>query len=216
MLNLIGRFLVTNCLKKARKLFKKGKSCTKSEKLLEGLKVAPNQKSCSKNAEQLMYSSTIDEDCKMKNGWAEFLYFRTVAPGSEPSFSDRWSRLTKILGTRLGSNGKAENCGFIASWPFLTYLFNCTLHLYTKTINTLRLLWRKIVQKVRALSNLSLYRRHVWLLQSLRARCMYVCTACLYFVCMYGMFVFCNPCARVEWHEQERAQKLFVATLNIT
>ena len=32
------------------------KSCTKSEKLLKGLKVAPNLKSCSKVAEQLMYS----------------------------------------------------------------------------------------------------------------------------------------------------------------
>ena len=50
----MGGFLVTNCLKKERKLFKKEKSCTKSEKLLEGLKVAPNLKSCSKVAEQLM------------------------------------------------------------------------------------------------------------------------------------------------------------------
>ena len=41
---------------KARKLFKKEKSCTKSEKLLEGLKVAPNLKICSKVAEQLMNS----------------------------------------------------------------------------------------------------------------------------------------------------------------
>ena len=53
-----GRFLVTNCLKKARKLFKKEKSCTKSEKLLEGLKVAPNLKSCSNVAEQLIDSLT--------------------------------------------------------------------------------------------------------------------------------------------------------------
>ena len=51
-----GQFLVTNCLKKARKISKKKKSCTKSEKLLEGLKVAPNLKSCSKVAEHLMYS----------------------------------------------------------------------------------------------------------------------------------------------------------------
>lgn len=50
-----GQFLVTNCLKKARKLFKK-ESCTKSEKLFEGLKVAPNLKSCSKVAEQVMDS----------------------------------------------------------------------------------------------------------------------------------------------------------------
>ena len=53
------RYLVTNCLKKARKLFKKEKSCTKSEKLFEGLKVAPNLKSCSKVAEQLMYNPTV-------------------------------------------------------------------------------------------------------------------------------------------------------------
>jgi len=51
-----GRFLVTNFLKKARKLFQKEKSCTKSEKLLEGLIVAPNLKSYSKVAEQLMDS----------------------------------------------------------------------------------------------------------------------------------------------------------------
>ena len=43
--------------KKARKLFKKEKSGTKSEKLLEELKVAPNLKNCSKVAEQLMYST---------------------------------------------------------------------------------------------------------------------------------------------------------------
>ena len=48
--------IIINCLKRARKLFKKEKSCTKSEKLLEGLKVAPNLKSCSKVAEQLMDS----------------------------------------------------------------------------------------------------------------------------------------------------------------
>jgi len=54
-----GRFFFTNFLKKARKLFKKEKSCTKSEKLLEGLKVAPNLKSCSKVAEQLMDSLTL-------------------------------------------------------------------------------------------------------------------------------------------------------------
>ena len=54
--NLFERFFFTNCLKKARKLFKKEKSCMKSEKLLEGLKVAPNLKSCSKVAEQLMDS----------------------------------------------------------------------------------------------------------------------------------------------------------------
>ena len=48
---------VLNCLKKARKLFKKEKkSCKRSEKLLEGLKVAPNLKSCSKVDEQLMDS----------------------------------------------------------------------------------------------------------------------------------------------------------------
>ena len=45
--------------KKARKLFKKEKSCTKSEKLFEGLIVAPNLKSCSKVAEQLMYDPTV-------------------------------------------------------------------------------------------------------------------------------------------------------------
>ena len=44
------QILVTNCLKRARKLFKKEKN---AEKLLEGLKVAPNPKSCSKVAEQL-------------------------------------------------------------------------------------------------------------------------------------------------------------------
>ena len=54
--NLFERFFFTNCLKKARKLFKKEKSCMKSEKLLEGLKVAPNLKSCSKVAEQFMDS----------------------------------------------------------------------------------------------------------------------------------------------------------------
>ena len=49
--------LIKNYLKKARKLFKKKeKSCTKSDELLEGLKVAPNLKSCSKVAEQLMNS----------------------------------------------------------------------------------------------------------------------------------------------------------------
>ena len=50
------QILVTNCLKRARKLFKKEKKCSKSEKLLEGLKVAPNPKSCSKVAEQLRNS----------------------------------------------------------------------------------------------------------------------------------------------------------------
>ena len=50
--------IIINCLKRARKLFKKEKSCTKSEKLLEGLKVAPNLKSCSKVAEQLVDSPT--------------------------------------------------------------------------------------------------------------------------------------------------------------
>ena len=54
--NLYGRFLVINCLEKARKLFKKEKSCTRSEKLLEGLEVAPNLKSCSNVAPQLMDS----------------------------------------------------------------------------------------------------------------------------------------------------------------
>ena len=39
---------------KRKKVIQKEKSCTKSEKLLEGLKVAPNLKSCSKVAEQLM------------------------------------------------------------------------------------------------------------------------------------------------------------------
>ena len=52
-LELEWEVLVTNCLKKARKLIKKEKSCTKSEKLLEGLKVAPNLK---KVAEKLMDS----------------------------------------------------------------------------------------------------------------------------------------------------------------
>ena len=46
-------------LPKNEKIIQKRKqSCTKSEKLLEGLKVAPNLKSCSKVAEQLMYSPT--------------------------------------------------------------------------------------------------------------------------------------------------------------
>jgi len=36
----MGGFWLQIALKKARKLFKKEKSCTKSEKLLEGLKVA--------------------------------------------------------------------------------------------------------------------------------------------------------------------------------
>ena len=53
-----GRFLNANCLKKARKLFKKEKSCTKSEKLLDGLKVAQNLKSCSKVVKQLMNNPT--------------------------------------------------------------------------------------------------------------------------------------------------------------
>ena len=41
---------------KGRESYSKRKKCSKSEKLLEGLKVAPNLKSCSKVAEQLMDS----------------------------------------------------------------------------------------------------------------------------------------------------------------
>ena len=49
-------FLLQIALKKQESYSKKKKSCMKSEKLLEGLKVAPNLKSCSKVAEQLMDS----------------------------------------------------------------------------------------------------------------------------------------------------------------
>ena len=45
-------------LKSEKVIQKRKKSCSKSEKLLEGLKVAPNLKSCSKVAEQLMHSPT--------------------------------------------------------------------------------------------------------------------------------------------------------------
>lgn len=55
----MGGFLVQITLKKKQKqesYSKRKKSCTKSEKLLVELKVAPNLKSCSKVAEQLMDS----------------------------------------------------------------------------------------------------------------------------------------------------------------
>ena len=84
--NLNGRFLVTNCLKKARKLFKKEKSCTKSEKLLEGLKVAPNLKSCSKVAEQLMDSPILPPPSEVF-----FKFFQTI----------KHQHLTFLLAVRL-------------------------------------------------------------------------------------------------------------------
>ena len=52
----MGGFYLQIAFKKLERYSKKKKSCTKSEKLLDGLKVAPNLKSCSKVAEQLMYS----------------------------------------------------------------------------------------------------------------------------------------------------------------
>ena len=55
----MGGFSLQISLKKQESYSKKKKSCTKSEKLLEGLKVAPNLKSCSKVAEQLMDSLTL-------------------------------------------------------------------------------------------------------------------------------------------------------------
>jgi len=90
-----GRFLVTNCLKKARKLFKKEKSCTKSPKLLEGLKVAPNLKSCSKVAEQLMDSPT-------GNAWQAWPGFHGL-----PSKGRRGSR--GRLGTKAHPNSELSN-----------------------------------------------------------------------------------------------------------
>ena len=51
----MGSFKLQIALKKQEK----EESCTKSEKLLERQKVAPNLKSCSKVAEQLMYSPTL-------------------------------------------------------------------------------------------------------------------------------------------------------------
>ena len=56
--NLNGRLLVTNCLKKARKLFKKRKKLReiRKETRRTQIKIAPNLKSCSKVAEQIMYS----------------------------------------------------------------------------------------------------------------------------------------------------------------
>ena len=54
----MGSFKLQIALKEQGRFSKKKKSCTKSEKLLEALKVAPNLKSCSKVAEQFMDSPT--------------------------------------------------------------------------------------------------------------------------------------------------------------
>ena len=78
----------------------------------------------------------------------------------------------------FGNKGKAENW-----WVLCTVTFsNIFLWLKTKTINALRQLWRKIVLIV-------------WALRKENNRC------------IDGMFVFYNPCARAESHQQERAEK---------
>ena len=78
----------------------------------------------------------------------------------------------------FGNSGKAENW-----WVLCTVTFsNIFLWLKTKTINSLRQLWRKIVLIV-------------WALRKENNRC------------IDGMFVFYNPCARAESHQQERAEK---------
>ena len=61
----------------------------------------------------------MDEDCVKPDGQnsaISFIISKWLLP--ELSFSDRWSRGTKTLGTRLKKNPRIA--GFFASLPFLT------------------------------------------------------------------------------------------------